>query len=368
VTLAVVDPSPSRQVRRVVVYARGATLRRRLVNALALLPDVELLGAYSTEDAVVDRARRDEVELVFVDAEIDPLSIGKLCADLPNPPAWFSVSGASPDAGMTTRAILGGAAGVVSSPKDQTPEELAVALRPHVGSAARPVDPSRSPRRARSSPPRPALALPSIGAHPLPLAGRIRKPQLLRRAVLGIGCSTGGPPAVTSLVRGLPATFRVPIAIVQHMAAAHMPYFVDGLRRQLERPVVLAAQGTALEPGYVYVAPGDTHLCVYRDGETLRFKLLDDPPEHNCRPAVDPFFRSLAATCGASAIAAVLTGMGSDGALGGRALHDAGAPVLVQDAETSVVWGMPGATYLSGAASAVLPLEHLASEILQWSL
>lgn len=377
-TLQTPNPLQTASELRILIYARGATLRRRLVTALGLLPDVNVLGAFSTVEAVVDRARRDAADLLLIDAELDPLAVAKACSDLPKPPVWFSVAEGPTDPTATTRAILSGAAGVVPCPKDGDAAELAAVIRAQVRSRIEPreakprVRPSPPPRPRSAPPPaQPALAIPAAASLPLaPTAviGRIRKPQLLRREVLGIGCSTGGPPAVTALVRGLPASFRVPIVIVQHMAAAHIPYFVEGLKRQLERPVVLAAQGTPLEPGQVYIAAGDVHLGLNRDTDVLRLKLLDGPPEHNCRPAVDPFFRSLAATCGSSAIAVVLTGMGSDGALGGRALHDAGAPVLVQDAGTSVVWGMPGATYQSGAASAVLPLEQLAGEILQWSL
>ncbi len=365
---------------RVLVFARSAPLRRRLVHALGMLPDVCILGAYSTEEAVIDRARRDAVDVLLVESEIDPIGFAKSCAVLPHPPAWFTVADGPTDPSTTTRAILGGAAGVLPCPKDQEPAELAAVLRAQVRSRSgaeprdqRPRARTSSVPRARTTPPPPlpalAIAPPaSLALLPTPVVGRFRRPELLRREILGIGCSTGGPPAVTALVRGLPLTFRPPIAIVQHMAAAHIPYFVDGLRRQLERPVHLAEQGAPLEPGQVYVAAGDHHLGVAREGSALRLRLIDGPPEHNCRPAVDPFFRSLAATCGATAIGVVLTGMGSDGALGGRAMHDAGAPVLVQDSQTSIVWGMPGATYQAGAASAVLPLEQLAGEILQWSL
>ena len=119
-----------------------------------------------------------------------------------------------------------------------------------------------------------------------------------------------------------------------------------------------------LAPGSAYVAPGDHHLLVHRRGTVTAVRLSGAPQENSCRPAVDVMFRSVAALYGASACAAVLTGMGQDGRGGAKVLREAGAEVVAQDEATSVVWGMPGAVCGAGLADEVLPLDRIAPYLL----
>jgi two-component system chemotaxis response regulator CheB len=118
-----------------------------------------------------------------------------------------------------------------------------------------------------------------------------------------------------------------------------------------------------LEPGKVYLAPGDHHMVVERDGARLRLGLNQGPQENSCRPSVDVLFRSVAATYGTGVLAAVLTGMGSDGTAGARLVQAAGGQVLAQDEASSVVWGMPGAVVRAGLANQVLPLGAMGPAI-----
>jgi two-component system chemotaxis response regulator CheB len=152
--------------------------------------------------------------------------------------------------------------------------------------------------------------------------------------------------------------------IVQHMP----PMFTAMLAQRLDAvsglSVVEAGANQALEPGTAYLAPGgDRHLAVRRDGATVRTALVDGPPEHSCRPAVDVLFRSVASVYGARALAVVLTGMGFDGSGAAPALRAAGARILAQDEETSVVWGMPGAVVRAGLADEVRPLPEMAAAL-----
>ena len=128
-----------------------------------------------------------------------------------------------------------------------------------------------------------------------------------------------------------------------------------------------AQDGQLIVPGHVYVAPGGWHLQVVRSGARYVCKLSDSPPECFQRPSVDVLFRSVAQHVGPNAVAAVLTGMGEDGARGLLALRQAGARTLVQDEASSVVWGMPGAAFRLGGAEAVLPLADIAQELLRLS-
>jgi two-component system chemotaxis response regulator CheB len=187
---------------------------------------------------------------------------------------------------------------------------------------------------------------------PAALAGRRRVD------VLAVGVSTGGPNALGVLLPSL-ANLPVPIVIVQHMPPLFTKLLADQLTNSTKLPVSEGETGTIVEPGHVYLAPGDYHMVVERDGPRPRLRLNQGPQENSCRPSVDVLFRSVAATYGAGVLAVVLTGMGSDGALGAQLIHAAGGHVLAQDEASSVVWGMPGAVVRAGVAHQVLPLTEL---------
>jgi two-component system chemotaxis response regulator CheB len=129
-------------------------------------------------------------------------------------------------------------------------------------------------------------------------------------------------------------------------------------------PAVEAAQGDPVIPGKIFIAPGDFHMKVASAGAAVRICLDQSPPLNSCRPAVDALFASIADVYGGAAIAMIMTGMGQDGMLGARALKALGARILVQDEESSVVWGMPGAVVNAGLADCVLPLDKLVAEVL----
>jgi two-component system chemotaxis response regulator CheB len=157
----------------------------------------------------------------------------------------------------------------------------------------------------------------------------------------------------------------VPIVVVQHMPPLFTALLAERLSAQSSIKVHEGTSGTVLLPGHAYVAPGDRHMIVTRDGTQRRLLLHQDPPENSCRPAVDPLFRSVAQAYGAGALAVVLTGMGQDGLRGCQVLRGAGAQILAQDEATSVVWGMPGAVARAGLADRVLPLAMIAPEVVQ---
>jgi two-component system chemotaxis response regulator CheB len=183
--------------------------------------------------------------------------------------------------------------------------------------------------------------------------------------VIAVGCSTGGPDALTRVLTKLPAHLPVPVVVVQHMPPVFTAMFAERLNRLAAVDVVEATDGAALRPGTVYIAPGDRHLEVVRHGTTTVSRLHAGPPENFCRPAVDVLFRSVAAVFGGAAIAVVLTGMGQDGARGCRPLQAAGAEIVVQDEASSVVWGMPGAVANAGLATAVLTLDQLSAHLIR---
>ncbi|MFP5229030.1 MAG: chemotaxis response regulator protein-glutamate methylesterase [Acidobacteriota bacterium] len=180
--------------------------------------------------------------------------------------------------------------------------------------------------------------------------------------IVVIGVSTGGPAALEVLLPKIPASFALPIVIVQHMPRLFTGLLAERLNALCPLRVREASADNHAQPGVIDIARGDWHLEILRD---LRFRLNQDPPENFCRPSVDVLFRSAVQICGGHTLGVMLTGMGSDGLHGARAIRAAGGTILAQDAATSVVWGMPGAVTNAGLANKVLPLEALPAEILR---
>jgi two-component system chemotaxis response regulator CheB len=185
------------------------------------------------------------------------------------------------------------------------------------------------------------------------------------REVLAIGVSTGGPTALTSVLQGLPRNFHLPIVIVQHMPPVFTKLLADRIRTVTGLDIVEAADGMYLESGKAFLAPGNYHMRLVREGVSVRIRLDQGPMECSCRPSVDVLFRSVADVYGGTTIATVLTGMGQDGLRGAQELHRAGAHIIVQDEASSVVWGMPGAIAQAQLAHEVLDIDKIADAI-QW--
>ncbi len=194
---------------------------------------------------------------------------------------------------------------------------------------------------------------------------QLRQASSVTPRILAIGSSTGGPQALmTVLAKVGPLFQRMPVVVTQHMPAAFTPILAEHLARATNIKAAEAVHGEPLMAGRIYVAPGGKHLVFQKDADGVIALLSDAPPVNFCKPAVDPMFESLVAAYGAAILALVLTGMGSDGANGGRAIAAGGGTVIAQDEATSVVWGMPGATAMNGCCSAVLPLDQIAPKIL----
>ena len=178
--------------------------------------------------------------------------------------------------------------------------------------------------------------------------------------LIGIGASTGGPPVLQTILSGLPADFRVPLLIVQHIAQGFLPAMVEWLSDTTARRVHIATHGTLPQPGNAYIAPDDFHLAVDGRGHIV---LARTAPENGMRPAVSHLFRSLANRCGPRAIGVLLTGMGADGAAELKLMKDRGAFTIAQDQSSSIVHGMPREAIELGAAIQVLPADKVASAL-----
>jgi two-component system chemotaxis response regulator CheB len=198
---------------------------------------------------------------------------------------------------------------------------------------------------------------------PTMLPARSTKPLQKIDAVV-IGVSTGGPQALAKLIPKFGSDFPVPVIIVQHMPAAFTKHLSDRLTTDCGFPVSEAVHGQQLEAATFVVAPGGLHLGVKRFASKVRVALNDGPAVNACKPSADVLFESAATAYSGHVLGVVLTGMGSDGTVGSKAIKQAGGSIIVQDEESSVVWGMPSSVVREGSADKVVPIDELASEIL----
>jgi two-component system response regulator WspF len=182
-----------------------------------------------------------------------------------------------------------------------------------------------------------------------------------RARVLALGASTGGPDALARVLAGLPSRFPIPVVIAQHIAADFAPSLATWLAAQTALPVRVAREGTELVPGAAYLAATNDHLIL---GADRKLHYAAEPEDYPYRPSVDALFFSLAADKGLGGVAVLLTGMGSDGAKGLVRLRQRGWYTIAQDQSTCVVYGMPQAAALLGAACTILPLPQIAPAIL----
>jgi two-component system, chemotaxis family, protein-glutamate methylesterase/glutaminase len=194
-------------------------------------------------------------------------------------------------------------------------------------------------------------------------AAKVRSNSNQRVEIVAIGTSTGGPNALAEVLPRIPADFPVPIVVVQHMPPIFTRLLAERLSSRSAFPVEEGSSGATLLPGHAWIAPGNFHMKVIRTGLSSRLNLNQEAPENSCRPAVDVLFRSVAKAYGASVLAVVMTGMGSDGVRGAQEIREAGGNVIIQDEPSSVVWGMPGLVHAAALEDACYPLNQLAGEI-----
>jgi two-component system chemotaxis response regulator CheB len=189
---------------------------------------------------------------------------------------------------------------------------------------------------------------------------RAREPA---RTVVAIVSSAGGVVALGRVLASMPPDLPAAVIVMLHLLPEHRSHLTDILRRHTVLPVKQAADGDLLEEGWVYVAPPDAHLVVEQGG---RLSLQATPPVRHLRPSGDVLLASLAASYGDRGLAIVLTGLGSDGAAGVQAVKGAGGSVFAQDEATSEYFGMPGAAIATGVVGRTLPLDEIASAVVDF--
>ncbi|MBK7876652.1 MAG: chemotaxis response regulator protein-glutamate methylesterase [Planctomycetes bacterium] len=359
---------------RVLVVDDAVVVRKLVCDLLAQDPELEVCGYASNGRLALAKIPQVNPDLITLDVEMPELdglaTLRELRKTWPKLPVIMFSTLTEHGASATLEALASGASDYVTKPSNTgsfgtAMERVRDELVPRIKSLCRDVlrsNPSTTtaPRSSATPPltatttrtPRPPLpAKPRASGGPRPVS------------VVAIGCSTGGPNALEAVLPLLPADLGVPVVLVQHMPPMFTRLLAERLDQKCAVHVVEAVAGMALEPNTVYVAPGNFHMTLKRQGVRVVLETNQDPPENSCRPAVDVLFRSVAQVYGGDVLACVLTGMGQDGLRGCQTLSDLGAQVVVQDEATSVVWGMPGYVAQTGLADRVLPLGEIGVEL-----
>ena len=177
---------------------------------------------------------------------------------------------------------------------------------------------------------------------------------------IAVAASTGGIPAFANFLAHLDPRMTAPILLTQHLPDAFMEFYAKQIATMTDRRVCVAAAGMKVEPGHIYLAPGDAHLMVIANGARREIALDSHPVDNGCCPSADPMLASVAESYGAAGVAVILSGMGRDGAQGAGRLKAAGGTVFAQAPESCVIWGMPGAVAKAGIAAATLNPDAIA--------
>ncbi|MGD8897317.1 MAG: chemotaxis response regulator protein-glutamate methylesterase [Acidobacteriota bacterium] len=332
---------------RVLVVDDSAFVRKAVTRMLGEAPDIEVVGTAADGEEGLAMARDLRPDVVTLDIKMPRLggleTLERLMAERPVPVLLLS-SLTQEGAEVTLRALELGAMDFVdkSSVEPMTmlslTEELVTKVRA-LGSARVKVRP-RGPARA---------AGPAEGAG---------------AELVVIAASTGGPSALQTLFSALPAGLHAAVLVVQHIPRGFTHSLAERLDARSAIPVREAADGDLVEPGRVLVAPAGIHTRLRRRGGRVRVILDEEPREALHRPSADVLMASAAAIFGPRAVGVVLTGMGSDGTEGLRAIREAGGHTLAESEESCVIFGMPKAAAAAGVVSRTVPIDRMAEEIL----
>lgn len=337
---------------RVLIVDDSAFTRKVLRESLGACAEIEVVGiARDGLDALekIAELQPDVVTLDLTMPNLDGLGVLQALHALPNPPEVVVVSTADNDGELGVAALVAGAFELVHKPTalaldrlyDLSEELLRKVLA--AGAAARGTPSLRMP------------AHPQVFPAPLVAA---------RTSMVVVGASTGGPHAITALLRALPRGFPAPIAIVVHLPPGYTEAFARRLDGDCALEVVEARHDLPLAAGTVVIAQGGVHLRVRALGSGWAVDLDGPRVQSLHRPSVDVLFQSAAEQVGKRALGVVLTGMGNDGLAGSRAIHAAGGRILTEAESSSVVYGMPRCVFEDGIAEAEAPLDGMAKLIL----
>jgi two-component system chemotaxis response regulator CheB len=344
---------------RVMIVDDSLTVRTIFKRMVESDPALELAGTASSAERAIAQLAVEPADVMLLDLEMPGMGgLGALPAILATPanPQVLVVSSLTVDGAEHTLAALSmGAADTLLKPRPGgfNEEYRAQLLGKIRALGARNVESGTADE--------PAAPL------PLPERSFVRPGAILRSRqveVIAIGASTGGIHALGLLLGTLGPACDLPILITQHLPASFIPVFARQVETACGRPADIAADGMVIRPGRVMIAPGNGHMLVRRSGDRLVTRICAEPAPSGCLPSVDPMLASLAEACEGRVLGVILSGMGRDGVIGAQQLVAAGGTIFAQDAESSAVWGMPGAVAKAGLASLIATPARIGEAIM----
>ncbi|AHX14335.1 chemotaxis protein [Dyella jiangningensis] len=346
---------------RVLVVDDSALVRKLLSTMLSCDPGIEVVGTAADPLIAREKIKQLNPDVLTLDVEMprmDGITFLENLMRLRPMPVVMVSSLTEAGAEVTLRALELGAVDFFTKPGNDLASTFAegaqeICTKVKLAALAKPRQ--RTAVRKLDVPPR--LSADAVLPRAQTAGTRGGSP------IIAIGASTGGTEAIRVVLESMPPD-APPVVITQHIPAAFSGPFATRMDNCSAMRVCEARDGQPIQQGHAYIAPGSQHLLVMWDGAKYVCRLHNGPPVNRHKPSVDVLFRSMAASVGKATVAALLTGMGDDGARGLLELQQAGARTLVQDEESSVVWGMPGAAWKLGAASEKLPLDHIAARLL----
>ena len=367
-TAAPASASAEKRRIKVLIVDDSALVRSLLTDILRADPGIEVVGVASDAHIAREKIKALNPDVLTLDVEMpkmDGITFLKNLMRLRPMPVVMVSSLTERGADVTLDALALGAVDYLSKPKIDLAvtlkdygDELIDKIRAASKASVRALDPRRAATIATNMAAKAAHSTDAV----LPKAP---PPKQLRTTdrIIAIGASTGGTEAIKEVLMRLPPD-SPGVVIAQHIPKAFSGPFAKRMNSCCHVTVYEAEDGQQVLAGHAYIAPGDKHLMVVRDGARYVCRLDDGVPVNRHKPSVDVLFRSVAQNAGRNAIGAILTGMGKDGARGLKEMLDAGSRTIAQDEATSVVWGMPGEAVALGAAQYVLALENVAGKIL----
>jgi two-component system chemotaxis response regulator CheB len=354
----------------VLVVDDSAFMRRLVSDVVQSSGEFEVVGTARDGHDALRQVQALNPDLITLDVDMPGLdglnALTQIMREAPRPVVMLSAGTTHGGIDATLRALEAGAvdfvrkpSGAISLDLDLVRDQLLQALRGAARAQWRSPLPDSRGATVHVAPLSAAAVSPAVQKTTPAAAGQVP------RLVVAVAASTGGPAALARVIPLLPNWSNVAVVVVQHMPAGFTASFAQRLGAASRLRVAEALADEPLRAGHVYIAPGGWHLRVRGPREQPRIALHDDAPLWGVRPAADHLFASVAEVFGPQALGVVMTGMGRDGAQGLAAMHDAGAQVMVQDAATCIIPGMPEAARRAVGLPRGIPLTDLAGAIVQ---
>lgn len=350
---------------KVLIVDDSAMIRELLTKILEQDSQIEVVGSAVDPFDAREKIKRLTPDVLTLDIEMprmDGITFLKNLMRLRPMPVVMISSLTERGADVTLKALELGAVDYIAKPKVDVKSGLERYQRIIIEKikTAGQINPAKLERRPIGLPTVP----PKLGIDAI-IGSSPGKPRgFSSEKVIAIGASTGGTEAIRQVLSSLPAEMPG-IVITQHIPATFSGPFARRVDSESALKVSEAKDGEIIKRGHAYIAPGDRHLLVEKQGGSLICRLNDGPAVNRHRPSVDVLFRSMAQNCGRNAIGAILTGMGDDGAQGLLEMKEAGAITIAQDEKSSVVWGMPGAAVKLNAAKDILAISQIAPQLIR---